>query len=587
MYRRSEMNATSRHLWLDTLVMGALALAVGLSQLRVGLSTDDEGLLCDYSLRLLQGQTPYVEFIPPYALGRYALVAAAFALFGPSVVVMRGVFIAMLVISTLLTHRLALRLLPRALAIVPCASLLILCGPLWKVDIHLALASAALAACFCMDAPSRKRLALTGAVAGICGWDRPDVAVIACAMSLAAWIAAESTRGRSFFRDAATFTASAIVAYLPLVASLLIIPGAATGFLNAHLWMLKLSDRFSLPLPNPFAFPLGIINGLLHYAGLILAAITLAYVVAKKRRDAHAVTLVVLAVAATLIWNQVRIRANFGHALQAAWPVWLLMPALLALAFKRFAAVAVVTFALLFAWQGTLANATAISVIARWSGEGIRTHWPRADVYLQKELARDFALVLDELDRRKGSVLPLPYAPTFAFIAERRIPTVIDNFLPGRLDAQRVAEVIATLEAEKDPTILLTPFDGIMPEPYLAEHYPQLYSYIQANFVVYATPAGSSLLMRRSEREAAAAAPQWASSLRDAHGAHANRRSRHRGAAFALRQPRWWVSARRRASRARSLATSTPASVRQHCDRSQSTTQLVPAARDTKRVATL
>lgn len=443
----------------------ALSAALLLSlHLRIGINLDDEGLLCDYADRILRGERPYVDFVPPYAIGRYYAVAAAFRVFGESVVVGRALFLLLLAAAAALSHRIALRVLPPALAWLPPALVTLLPPALWKTDLPCGLALAALAAIRYAEAPSRGRAAAAGAVIGALVWDRPDLPLFACALVLAARLTSPAARGRPIGPDAAACTAAATALVAPLAAYVLFVPGALAGFLDAHLWMTRLASEFGLAMPSLLGAGLGIVNGALFYAGPALAAVALGLAAWRWWRGRLAMrdaALVVLALAALLIWNQVRIRANYGHALQATLPVFLLGPALLFQLADRLlrgrAALAAALVILpwpLVVWQGVLANVGYAGVVAVTQGRATRTHWARADVWLPPQIFSRLAAVKALLEERGGHALVVPYQPMLNFLARVPNPTFLDNFLPGRLDDTGQRRVIEDLERKETRTVI-------------------------------------------------------------------------------------------------------------------------------------
>ena len=483
---------------IATLAIFAAGLAWLSLQLRIGISLDDEGLLCDYASRLLRGQTPYVDFIPPYALGRYLSLAALFRAFGENVLVERWMFASMLALAAALTHRVSLRLVllrapprlrgqpprpygdgllvPPAWALFPPLLVLIAPAPLWKADLTLGLAAGALAALRYAEAPGRGRALQAGAVIGLLAWDRPDLPAMAAAM-----LAVTALFVRARLRDALVCAAVAAAVYAPLVIHLAARPGALAGAIDAHRWMASLHEHDAGVFVAPWRSPYGIFNGALFYAGPALALIGAA--VAARRRE---VGLAVLSVAALLAWNQVRVRVNLSHALQASWPVWVLGTALAVRAGgalrSRVAALALAAPLAAAVWQASLAMPIYAGMIAVARGRGERTGWARGDVWLPPLLRANIDAMLRHLASRGGQVLCAPYAPMLNFLSGLPSPSFLDNLLRGRLSSSAEQRLIDALERTGTRTIVRLD-ERYDDDPRTFDRYaPVVWAYVERNF---------------------------------------------------------------------------------------------------------
>jgi hypothetical protein len=215
----------------------------------------------------------------------------------------------------------------------------------------------------------------------------------------------------------------------------------------------------------------------------------------------------IVAIAAILIWNQVRIRPNFGHALQAAWPVWVLLPALCFRAAawlgqrRRWLQVALAVIlvlgpAVIVTWQAVLGSITYAGVIAVAKGQAVRTGWRRADVYLPARLRQQYNEVLRLVAVRGGHVLVLPYGPMIGFLTDVPSPTFITNFLPGRLDEEWQRRVIADLERTKTATVVRNDI-AFNPGPITVEEYmPVLWQYIRSRYLEIQPRGGFKVYVR-------------------------------------------------------------------------------------------
>ena len=105
-----------------------------------GLQMGNDGWLLHPAVRMQEGEVLYRDVLTYYAPLRYHLFERVFALFGPSFLLSRTVWVLMFVASAALAFRLCLRLLPVWLAWGPPAVYVLAPGP-WVAS-HLAAASA-------------------------------------------------------------------------------------------------------------------------------------------------------------------------------------------------------------------------------------------------------------------------------------------------------------------------------------------------------------------------------------------------------------------------------------------------------------
>ena len=174
-------------LWL------AAALISGFT-LRRYLEPFDEGLLLQAATRITDGQWPYADFGWAYGPGQPLVVAAAFKLFGPSVIAWRIVrLIADATIALLVWALVRREAGPRWALAGWLAAAVTIAQPTSAnpVPIALALALGALTVAVSGDATPR-RAATAGVLAALAGFWRPDFGVVAALAVVAALLA----RGR-------------------------------------------------------------------------------------------------------------------------------------------------------------------------------------------------------------------------------------------------------------------------------------------------------------------------------------------------------------------------------------------------------
>ena len=168
----------------------AAALISGFT-LRRYLEPFDEGLLLQAATRMSDGQWPYADFGWAYGPGQPLVVAAAFKLFGPSVIAWRVVRLIADATIALLVWALVRREAGPGWALAGwLAAAVTIAQPTSAnpVPIALALALGAVTVAVAGD-PSPRRAATAGALAALAGFWRPDFGVVAALAVVAALLA--------------------------------------------------------------------------------------------------------------------------------------------------------------------------------------------------------------------------------------------------------------------------------------------------------------------------------------------------------------------------------------------------------------
>ncbi|MDJ0868909.1 MAG: hypothetical protein QNK03_22565 [Myxococcota bacterium] len=168
------------------LAIAAGAIAYLLPLRHYGLTISDDGWLLSSVLRMLDGEVLYRDVWVFYAPLRYHVVAGLFALFEPSLLLLRGLWVVLLTATAIGLYRLARRLAPPSLAWLPAVVYPLAPGPWHKSPYGFCTVFFFLALARALERPRRRRLLVLGAVAGLVLVTRQELGLAACGLALAA-----------------------------------------------------------------------------------------------------------------------------------------------------------------------------------------------------------------------------------------------------------------------------------------------------------------------------------------------------------------------------------------------------------------
>jgi hypothetical protein len=499
------------------LLAALLVLAV---PVRHGGGIFDEGLILDGGLRVAEGEAPYRDFWTMYGPASFYLVAGAFRLFGPSVLVMHLLWLAVEIVLAVEIMRLGWMLAgARAgwLALLLALSLTVAIRPGSGYPAVPALAGAlgAVAALTARNAPLAAGL-LVGATALF----RPDFAaygLAACAPCLLTRVAGEPRAGLAAIgRMAAGAAALALPAYgllmasagsAPMIEQLLrfpttVLPPYARLPLFAR-WWLRPAQYASVETSIKLL-------ALLVSLGALASALALAVRLLRDRRAADprlapalALSLLTLALA-----NHARFRFDSYHAwplLMAFAPVLAAGPVALA---RRPLRIITTTLALVVLLGSGFFAAHQLASVAGGGYRPLRA--PRAAGMLVSSALEHYDEILDTIaaETRPGDYIfsgstrhdriYLNDALVY-FLSERRIPTPYHELNRGLVVTTRIqAEIVAALEARRVRLLVL--LDRASDEPNLSavsSGVTLLDDYIRAHFAQHAVFGDHEIWLRR------------------------------------------------------------------------------------------
>ena len=435
-----------------------------------GLMLLDEGYWLHAVQRMLGGEVLYRDVYAHYAPLRYHLLALAFRLTRPSVLVGRTVWLVLVAIDVALVYRVARRLAPPSIAWAPAALLALAPGPWTKALFNLSQVACALALARALEQPTARRALALGAVVGGALLARQDMGLVQLVIALLAaplpllWperfgLPGPGSRARAAARAGWVALGAALVV-TPVLAGY-----AAHGALGALVDSTLLRaftqrSAYGSGLPRLLT-RIGVADegrvagALLLLPLVILPAAGLAWL-ARLRRcglDARAVLLAALLVAGVASLSNAYYQLRLLRLLQSAAPYSLLSTWLVAAAVRearqrgaspraaRAVALGGLGAAAAFAW-GVLAGVPAILPGAEYSGSlrAMRYAEPLSllgdTVYTDFETADQIRLLRAFVDRHVPAGEPIFVAPLEAeYYALLERPNAlwmqIDDYLPG------------------------------------------------------------------------------------------------------------------------------------------------------------
>jgi hypothetical protein len=148
-----------------------------------GLIINDEGWLVYPALRMLEGDVLYRDVFTYYAPLRYHVLQAAFGLLGPSLLVVRSIWIGLLLVSVVGCYRVARRFVSPGLALLPAVVYGLVPGPWHKSPYAFCTVVFLLALARAVERPDRSRVVLLGACAGLTLITRQDLGALQAALA--------------------------------------------------------------------------------------------------------------------------------------------------------------------------------------------------------------------------------------------------------------------------------------------------------------------------------------------------------------------------------------------------------------------
>ena len=495
----------SRRLAPAVLFVAAAALLWWLFGNRLILGTNDEGIYFDAAERILHGQRPYVDFFGYMSPGSFWMQALAFRLLGVTLAAGRVLVLFYVAIECALIYWLVERFASRATAVITALLFLAfqIADPRMLTAQHrwdssaFALASIAI----CVASQRRWALAASGFLIACAALATPSVALVAIATLI--WL---GRRLWWYIAGIAIAGASAIAA--------LWIGGTLEAFLAQLGW---LSRNYAAVNVMPYGSIIGGYRGLFDGAGgwdlpvragivfclalpalLPTAAVVGGAVLWFRHRES---TLLYLLLAVLALVASTYPRSDVAHlAYVAALPyavAGILMYRLVPARPRAWLTIAMAVFASVFLMQLQL------------PGNFKTLHTPVGDVRAGLEEAPLVQELLSSV-RPHQSLFVYPYKPLLYFVTQAENPTRYSYLAPGLMTAEDARLALSELQARPPEWVLYmdldrTEFERVFPAAKGFEpHYPQLESWIQANYRASACPPlnGYALLRRATAEQA-------------------------------------------------------------------------------------
>jgi 4-amino-4-deoxy-L-arabinose transferase-like glycosyltransferase len=480
---------------------------------RLILGTNDEGIYLDAAERILHGQKPYVDFFGYMSPGSFWMQALAFRLFGVTLAAGRVLVILYIALECSLVYWLIERFASRAAGIVTALLFLafqtadasmITAQHRWDSG---AFALASIAICVAAG-NQRGRLVASGFLIACAALATPSVALVAVVtLAWLLWPGGQRMRAVWYVLGIAVAGTSAVVA--------LWLTGILPAFLQQLQW---LSRNYSVvnvmhygsiiggygplfegagPWDLPFRF--GVVFCLALPAVLPVVALAGGAMFWAQRKPGaeplrNAIPYFLLSVVALVASTYPR--SDVAHlAYVAALPyavAGILVYRLLPARPRAWLTISIAVWAALFAWQIQLPSRLR------------PLHTPAGDVRASADEARGVDELLSRV-RPHQSLFVYPYKPLLYFITQTENPTRYPYLAPGMMTGEDARLALSELQASPPEWVLYmdldrTEFERVFPAGKgFDPHYPQLESWIQANYrSAGCPPLGGYVLLQRA-----------------------------------------------------------------------------------------
>jgi len=490
---------------LAALAVFVLAMIYFSSYAEYGLAYD-EGYLLDGVEKLMEGQLIYRDFHHTYAPGRFYLMAGVFKVFGKNLLAERYVFAFLEALKCMLAFLIVREVTGSRLAFVAPLLVMIAPGPWHKVFFS----SLGFLATYMVLVSYRRRpafLLFTGVVIACCAVFRQDVAGFATVGGLAALVIHGLTEGRGVADSLRriVYLAAGIAAVAVPFLVYFHLEGALEPMIH-KITVDGMRDNLTNRMPYPglgartpldssylaYVLPVRLLF-YLPFPAYGLAAATIIWSALRRRWQPAMTSLLVVTAVSVLAFNQSMWRSDLGHLLQSMQYVFLLIPVMLAIAFRRLgkggwsSALKVLLVVLppaflVWASIGVVAGSTDFRVMPVFEKEGLsvgdveylgsaavrvgndtRLEIERARVYVRPVEAKFFTALGRFLDMNTSPgdyVLAVPQLQMLYFFYDRKNPTRYAHYRRG-IEPEDEDRYIADIEAHSTEYILLTePYEG-------------------------------------------------------------------------------------------------------------------------------
>ena len=498
------------------LLIFAISAIYYLSYYNVGINLSDQGYFTNVTIRILNGQVPYRDFIY-YPPGANYVVALLFKLTGPSLLTERVFWVSVVSGSVLLTFLIARKIMPFPYSAVPPALALLVPGPWHKALIPFFYLLSALVSSKYIDHKSSKWAFICGVIAGFTIYFRYDVAgFISIGMMLLFFsmnfIGCERITVKKWLSETASFLAGLFLTIAPGVFFFAFSKGGRDAF--AYLMYLTFKQQGGGSMAYPFpALSLGLLHrdfwGFFESVLFYIPPAVIGFVIIlfashwiKGRVEKKDFLLLLLAFLGMAAYNQTLIRAEWAHLLQSTHIIYLFLPYLIWMINSSLPGLK--TVALNKILKGSLSIifiCFAISFISFfinkeniYSGtigvlgqKEARLNISRAGVFIRKQEAGEIEGMIAYIDKITNAgepILVIPYAPMIYYLADRENPTYFDAIFPGTFEDEAMEKsFINDIKKNKIRLIVYQDIAFTDKESSRLKNYARpLYDYIMQNY---------------------------------------------------------------------------------------------------------
>lgn len=428
-----------------------------------GLNMLDEGYLVTCTMRVLEGQVPYIDFQNNYAPGRYYIFAGLVKIFGNNLLVFRGAWVVLIALGAVIVYLLLYRISGRIPAFF--AAIVI---PLFRCPWHksfFVVLPFLCALCYFAYIEKRKTgtLILSGLITAFTFFVRQDVGVYSF-VSLFATILVIS-RKEGAFKDALLPLSLFSAAFLAGMSPILLYYFHRGSFIHMldQLLFAGARDVGASTIPFPvFGLVaagnlLGSLKAALFYcplivylAGFILAARELYY----RRAEGETYKILLMSLLAGLLYVQLLNRTDLPHLWQIFPSAFVLLVIVLSMLVKtvgRQSRSLLISGGVIFVAAYGAVYFSAMNPQAPPglfpNSDYVRLEFKRAPMMVPRSFADELYWLKNEVESssRPGDyILAVPDIPMVYYLLDRKNPIEYDLLRPGIADDPKLQEQIVT-----------------------------------------------------------------------------------------------------------------------------------------------
>lgn len=486
-----------------------------LSYFNVGINLSDQGYFTNVTIRILNGQVPYRDFIY-YPPGANYIVALLFNWLGTNLLIERVFWVSVVSGTVLLTFLLARKLMPFPYSAVPPVLALLVPGPWHKALIPFFYLLTALLSSKYINHKSFKWAFICGFIAGFTIYFRYDVAgFISIGLMLLFFsmnfIGYERTV-KKWLWESASFLAGLLLAIAPGVFFFAFSKSGRDAFVYLLYLTFKQQGGGSMAYPFP-VLSLGLLHrdfwGFFESALFYISPVVIGFVFIlfishwiRGRIEKKDFFLLLLALLGMAAYNQTLIRAEWAHLLQSTHIIYLLLPYLIwtihcslsgmkSVALKKIlkgsSFLVFTCFAISFIFFFINKKDIYSGTIGVLGQKEARLNISRAGVFIRKQEAGEIEGMIayvDKMTNAREPILVIPYAPMIYYLADRKNATYFDAIFPGTFEDEAMEDsFINDIKKNKIRLIVYQDIAFTDKESSRLKNYARpLYDYVMQNY---------------------------------------------------------------------------------------------------------